>query len=88
MLSSTEANAHPQSARSIGTYLNQVTPSEDDKAWIAKITEPNGWRQEFNDPDSLEPDELIERSKILDRLKKFPPIKVFKVFDFHLIISI
>lgn len=76
MISKREAKANPRSAKSIASYLSQVVPSEDDKVWIAQITQPIGWRQEFNATDDLTEEEIIERSKVLDRIKKFPPLKV------------
>ena len=76
MISKQEAKANPQSARSIGSYLNTARLSEDDKIWIARITQPKGWRPEFNETENLSADDLLERSIILERIKKFPPLKV------------
>ena len=76
MISKQEAKTNPQSARSIASYLNTARLTEDDKIWIAKITQPKGWRPEFNEPDKLSADDLLERSTILGRITKFPPLKV------------
>lgn len=75
-MSKQEARNHPQSARSIATYLNKVVLTEDDKEWIARIIQPKGWRAEFNDPDKLDEEGRLERSRILRQIKKFPALKV------------
>lgn len=88
MISKREAKAHPRSAKSIASYLSQVVPSEGDKVWIAQITQPIGWRQEFNVTDELTEEEVIERSKVLDRIKKFPPLQVKYEIVWYLLLII
>lgn len=87
MISKREAKAHPHSAKSIASYLSQVTPSEDDKVWIAQIIQPIGWRQEFNVTADLTEEEIIERSKVLGRIKQFPALKVKNITGILMLIN-
>ena len=81
MISKEEARANPQYARSIASYLNGKELTDDDRTWIANITKPKGWRAEFNEIENLSAEEILERSQILNRIKKYPPLKVYFSFQ-------
>ena len=68
--------AHPNSARSVSTYLQNAILTEEDKVWIAQITCKKGWCERFNNPENLTEEESLARDEILKKIKKFPVIKV------------
>ena len=67
---------HPSSPRSIAAYLAAKELDAHDRAQIAMITKPKGWIEKSENIENLDEDELMVRQSILDRIKKFPPIKV------------
>lgn len=76
MITKQQSRAHPNSARSVSTYLQNATLTEEDKVWIAQITCKKGWCERFNNPESLTEEESLAREEILKKIKKFPVIKV------------
>ena len=71
-----EMKAHPNSPRSVSSYLQDANLTEEDKVWIAQITCKKGWCEKFNNPEHLTEEEILARDEILKRIKKFPVIKV------------
>ena len=76
MITKQESRAHPTSARSVSTHLQNANLSVEDKVWIAQITCKKGWCERFNNPESLTEEESLARDEILKKINKFPVIKV------------
>ena len=76
MLTQKEMRKHPGSPRSIAAYLSQKKLTIEDRELIAEISQPEGWSANYVNYEDLTADELEARAQVLDKIKKYPPIKV------------
>ena len=76
MLTQNEMRKHPGSPRSIAAYLSQKTLTVEDRELIAEISQPKGWSANYANFEDLTAEELEARAQVLDKIKKYPAIKV------------
>ena len=76
MLNQTEMRKHPGSPRSIVAYLSEQKLTVEDRELIAEISQPEGWNDNYVNYEDLTADELEARAHVLDKIKKYPAIKV------------
>ena len=73
-------NFHPNTARSVNSWINSHELSEDDKLRVAKYSKPSGWLEKFeDDSEALSPTESARKNKILSKITKLPKLK--ELFD-------